>query len=70
MKVTLYGVDGCHKCAFLTSMLYKRGIEFEKISDVQTIIDLDLDSVPAMVVDGNILYEKEAIAWLAQYKKE
>lgn len=70
MKVVLYGVDGCHRCAFLGEMLKKRGIAYEKITDVDTIVSLGLDSVPAMDVDGKILYEMDAIKWLANYTKE
>ena len=71
MKVILYGVDGCHRCAFLASMLEKRNIEYEKVTDLVTITETKkLDSVPAMEVDGQILYEMDAIAWLAHYTKE
>lgn len=70
MKVTLYGVEGCHRCAFLSEMLQKRGIEYTKISDVDLIVAKNLDSIPAMEIDGQILYETAAIAWLAKNKKE
>lgn len=70
MKVILYGVDGCHRCAFLSEMLKKRGIEYTKISDVDQIVARNLDSVPAIEIDGEILYETAALAWLAKYKKE
>lgn len=70
MKVTLYGVDGCHRCKFISEMLKKRDIEYTKISDVDIIVAKDLDSIPAMEVDGQIFYETAAIAWLAKYKKQ
>ena len=70
MKVTLYGVDGCHRCQFISEMLKKRGIEYTKISDVDVIVAKDLDSIPAMEVDGQIFYETAAIAWLAKHKKQ
>ncbi len=70
MKVTLYGVEGCHRCAFLSEMLKKRGIEYTKISDVDLIVAKNLDSIPAMEIDGQIFYETAAIAWLAKNKKE
>lgn len=70
MNITLYGVEGCHRCAFLSEMLKKRGLEYTKISDVDLIVAKDLDSIPAMEIDGKILYETEALAWLAKYKRE
>ena len=70
MKVTLYGVDGCHRCQFISEMLKKRGIEYTKISDVDVIVAKNLDSIPAMEVDGEIFYETTALAWLAKHKKE
>ena len=70
MKVTLYGVEGCHRCQFISEMLKKRGLEYTKISDVDLIVEKDLDSIPAMEVDGEIFYETAALAWLAKHKKE
>lgn len=69
MNATLYGVEGCHRCKFLGEMLAKRGIPYTKVSDVDIIIAKNLDSVPAMEIDGKIMYEMDAISWLAHYKR-
>lgn len=71
MKVTLYGVEGCPRCWSLGQLLKKHGIEYTKISDVETITkEKDLDSIPAIEVDGQILYMQDAVQWLKQYKSK
>lgn len=69
MKVTLYGVEGCPRCWALGQLLKKKGIEYTKISDIDIITkEKDLDSIPAMEVDGVIMYMQEARQWLDQYQ--
>ena len=71
MKVTLYGVEGCPRCWSLGKMMAKKNIEYTKVSDIDTITkEKNLDSIPALEVDGNIMYMPEAVRWIAQYKQE
>lgn len=71
MKVVLYGVEGCPRCWSLSRMMEKNHIEYTKVSDVDTITKVKkLDNIPALEVDGQIMYMQEAVRWLARYNKK
>ena len=67
--IKLYSIN-CPKCNVLESKLDAADISYEKNTDVDEMQELGIDSLPVLMVDDVLLDFKEAIAYVANYKKE
>lgn len=62
-KIILYST-GCPKCKVLISKLNSRGIEYETVSNVETIFKEGITTVPVLEIDNIKMDFKEAIDWV------
>ena len=64
MKVTLYTTH-CPRCTVLESKLRDKGIEYEEVTDISTMLSLGISTVPRLSVEDQPLKDfKEAIDWV------
>ena len=52
--VTLYTTH-CPKCKVLTAKLNEKGIPYEEVDDVTTMISQNIMTAPYLEVDGNLM---------------
>ena len=56
---------GCPKCKVLKRKMDNKGIPYNIVTDIEVMISLGLDSVPAIQTeDGKIMEFSEAIKWV------
>lgn len=60
---TLYSTH-CPKCQILEKKLSQKGIEYTEINDMQSMLDMGLQSVPWLEVDGQMLDFNQANKWI------
>lgn len=61
--ITLYS-NGCPKCKVLEAKLASKNINFDKSNDVNELINIGLQSFPALKVDGQIMPFFDANNWI------
>lgn len=61
--VTLYTTH-CPKCNVLTSKLNEKGIQYEEVDDVNTMISKKIMTAPYLEVDGNLMDFVNAVNWV------
>lgn len=61
--VTLYTTH-CPKCKVLTSKLNEKGIQYEEVDDVNTMISKKIMTAPYLEVDGNLMDFVNAVNWV------
>lgn len=64
MKVILFTQEGCNKCDLLKAQLVKKKIDFEEVTDVNTMVSLGLTKTPALKVGDEILDYNKAVEWV------
>ena len=55
---------GCPKCTILKKKLSQKGIEYTEINDTQQMINMGLQSVPWLEVDGQMMDFNQANQWI------
>ncbi len=63
MSTTLYTTD-CPKCKILKAKLEQKNIQYETISDIETMIEKGLFTVPVLEVDGDVMDFMAATKWV------
>ena len=61
--VTLYTTH-CPKCKVLTAKLNEKGIQYEEVDDVNTMISKKIMTAPYLEVDGNLMDFVNAVNWV------
>ena len=61
--ITLY-TTGCPRCMVLEKKMDEKGIEYEKVTDQQCMIDKGFFTVPMLEKDDQTLNFSEAINWI------
>ena len=61
--VTLYTTH-CPKCNVLTAKLNEKGIPYEEVDDVNTMISKKIMTAPYLEVDGNLMDFVNAVNWV------
>ena len=61
--VTLYTTH-CPKCKVLTAKLNEKGILYEEVDDVNTMISKKIMTAPYLEVDGNLMDFVNAVNWV------
>lgn len=62
-KPILYST-GCPRCKIIEAKLGYKNIDYEIVSDMDIIDKLELQTIPSMLVDGEILDFSSAIKWV------
>ena len=55
---------GCPKCQILEKKLAQKGIEYNEVNDIQQMLDMGLQSVPWLEVDGQMMNFEQANKWI------
>ena len=62
-KIYFYTID-CPACNVLEQKLIRKGVEFEKVSDLNTLREKGLEVFPVLEVENKMLSYSEAIKWV------
>lgn len=68
MKVILYSTH-CPKCNVLIHKLKEANIEYEEITDTDTMINKGFTTVPVLEVDGKTMDFLNATQWIKERNK-
>ena len=64
-KIILYTLEKCSRCELVKMMLDEHNVEYETISDKQTMLDRGFEAVPVLEANGNIIDEySDILIWL------
>lgn len=55
---------GCPKCTILKKKLAQKDIEYTEVNDIQQMLDMGLQSVPWLEVDGQMMDFNQANKWI------
>ena len=55
---------GCPKCTILKKKLSQKDIEYTEVNDIQQMLDMGLQSVPWLEVDGQMMNFEQADKWI------
>ena len=61
--IVLYS-NHCPNCSILKAELQKAGIEYEECNDIDTMINMGLNEMPMLGVNGKLLTLQESISWI------
>lgn len=67
--ITLYS-NGCPNCMALKAELDKSNIEYIVCSDIDTMINMGLNELPVLEVNGKLMNNNEAIDWIKKGANE
>lgn len=62
-KIYFYTID-CPACNVLEQKLIRKGVEFEKVNDLDTLREKGLEIFPVLEVENKMLSYSEAIKWV------
>lgn len=63
MSVTLLTID-CPKCKILEKKLDAAGVGYAKCYDKDLMVEMGIDTLPVLLVDGEKMQFKEAVDWV------
>lgn len=63
MVVTLYSTN-CPKCKILEKKLEQKNIEFNIITDIETMVQMGMLSAPILQIDDKKMNYLEAVQWV------
>lgn len=66
MNVTLYST-GCPRCMVLQSKLAAKHISYRTVTDREYMLQLGLDEMPVLEVNGQKMNYKEAMSWIEEH---
>ena len=55
---------GCPKCVILKKKLSQKNIEYTEVNDTQQMLNMGLQSVPWLEVDGQMMNFEQANKWI------
>lgn len=55
---------GCPKCTILKKKLSQKDIKYTEVNDIQQMLDMGLQSVPWLEVDGQMMNFEQANKWI------
>ena len=62
-KIYFYTID-CPACNVLEQKLIRKGVEFEKVNDLDILREKELEVFPVLEVENKMLSYSEAIKWV------
>lgn len=63
LMITLFSTN-CPKCKVLTMKLDKKGINYTKVEDVDTMLAKGIKTAPYLEVDNELMDFTQAVAWV------
>lgn len=63
--IKLYTIN-CPKCKILETKLDQKNIKYEKITDMDTMKNLGIQTAPMLEVDNNLLTFADAVKYINQ----
>ena len=54
-KIILYTSDTCHRCKIVKELFKIHSVEYDEITDRDIILSMDVESVPVIEVNGQII---------------
>lgn len=66
MNIILY-TTGCPRCKALKQALDECKIEYTECTNISTMQELGIESVPVLSVDSNLIGYNEAVTWVMHY---
>lgn len=69
MKLILYST-GCPRCNVLKKKLSEKNIAYEEFTDSDQMIDMGIESVPVLSVNGELFDFMQANTWINSYEGE
>ncbi len=67
--ITLYS-NSCPNCVALKAELDKSNIEYIVCSDINAMINMGLNELPVLEVNGKLMSNNEAIDWIKEGANE
>lgn len=67
-NVVFYTV-GCPRCAVLEKKLKEANIDYEIFSDVDKMLEMGMDDMPVLEVDGKRMSFSEGVRWAKEMAK-
>lgn len=64
--VVLYTQRGCTKCDILKKQLAAKKIEYDEVSDIETMVAMGLTRTPMLRIDNDLKDYSEAIKWIQE----
>ena len=68
-RVILYST-GCPKCMILKKKLDEKGVAYDVKQDVDEMLSLGIETVPVLMVNGELMTFAEAVRWVNDYHEE
>lgn len=65
MDVVLYST-GCPRCIALQSKLAAKNISYREVTDREYMLQLGLDEMPILEINGQKMNYKEAMSWIKE----
>ena len=62
--VTIYTTPTCPKCQVLKKKMADKGIEYVECQDVNKMLEMGINTVPWLEVDGELMDFGRANAWV------
>lgn len=62
--ITIYTTDICPKCKILKKKLFSKNIEYTEINDENKLLELNINEVPVLDIDGTLLDFMGANNWI------
>lgn len=62
-KLILYSTH-CPRCRILQEQLETKGLKYEEVTDIETMRQLNILSVPLLEVDGDLMDFNRAFTWI------
>lgn len=56
--------SGCPRCEILKKKLDAKGFQYDIFNDIDKMIEMGIETVPVLEVDGEMLNYAEAIKWI------
>lgn len=66
MKPILYTTH-CPKCSVLEKKLKQAGVNYEICEDIETMQNKNIDTAPALEINGQLLNFIEAVKWVGEH---
>jgi len=67
-NIILYST-GCPNCLIIERELMAKNINYSKCTDTNKMIELGIEKVPVLYVNGDVLGYHEAVVWIKNWRE-
>lgn len=68
METNILYSTGCPKCGLLKKVLEQKGIEYTVEDDVNKMLELGIEEVPMLKIQGKLMNYDEALRYIKERK--